>query len=93
MNIIGETRTVTKEEAKALRKQGWLVLSLAKLGDGVPDLLISRQGVLRLVEVKGTRGTLTEDQLNFMRAGWHFDVVRGDEDIAMLTNGAKQAVS
>ena len=24
MTIVGETRTVTKEEAKALRKQGWM---------------------------------------------------------------------
>ena len=37
---------------EALEKFGWTVISLARLGGGVPDLLIAKQGRTALVEVK-----------------------------------------
>lgn len=37
---------------RALRQCGWMVWDTSRLGDGFPDLVIARAGVLRLVEVK-----------------------------------------
>ena len=37
---------------KALRAAGARVLSLARMGDNVPDLLVGYNGVLHLVEIK-----------------------------------------
>jgi Holliday junction resolvase len=37
---------------EALRERGWFVASLASTGRGVPDLLIARKGVMKLIEVK-----------------------------------------
>jgi hypothetical protein len=68
------------EIAEAFRKAGWLVLSLAPVGGGVPDLLISRHGQMRLVEVKVKGGKLTTHQERFRATGWHFDVVRSVKD-------------
>ena len=79
-----------KEVVDAFRKAGWLVISLAKLGDGVPDLLISRHGVMRLVEVKAAKGKLTPDQESFMKQGWHFDVIRDVSDVLFLTRALTQ---
>lgn len=39
--------------AKALTAAGCSVLSLARLGGGVPDLLVARRGFAWLLEVKG----------------------------------------
>lgn len=66
----------------ALRARGYLVLSLASLGQGVPDLLIcDTSGALRLVEVKATHGHLTLDQREFMAKGWPVTVARTVEDV------------
>lgn len=66
----------------ALRARGYLVLSLASLGQGVPDLLTcDASGVLRLVEVKATYGQLTPDQLGFIGNGWPVTVARTVEDV------------
>ena len=65
-----------KAIVEALEKSGWLTLSLAQIGRGCPDLLISRHGMHRLVEVKAGRGELTPAQVAFRKRGWHFDVVR-----------------
>jgi len=61
------------EVVGALRAAGVLVLSLAALGKGVPDLLCAFHGRLVLIEVKdGTkapsRRKLTPDQVE-----WHRD--------------------
>jgi hypothetical protein len=74
------------EIADAFRKAGWLVLSLAPVGRGVPDLLVSRHGRFRLVEVKTKRGKLTRDQAEFMASGWLVDVVRSIDDVMQLTS-------
>lgn len=65
------------EVVEAFRRQGYLVLSLASHGRGVPDLLIFRPDTgLRLVEVKrDNKATLTKDQLAFIRQGWPVEVV------------------
>lgn len=56
----------------ALRAAGALVLSLAAVGKGVPDLLCAFRGRLCLIEVKDgrlspSRQKLTEDQVEFHR--------------------------
>jgi hypothetical protein len=59
------------EVVDALRKAGASVQSLAALGKGVPDLLVSIRGVNLLMEIKDgskpkSAQKLTEDQLK-----WH----------------------
>jgi len=53
----------------AFRKLGCSVLSLASLGRGVPDLLVSLGGITWLVEVKMPKGKETADQILFI-SGW-----------------------
>ena len=74
----------------ALERNGWMVLSLAPMGRGVPDLLIggwsarSRKWVFKLIEVKTTTGTLTPDQIAFQAKGWPVTVIRTvDEALAL----------
>lgn len=50
----------------ALRRAGCTVQSLARLGDGCPDLLVGAHGRNYLLEVKGATGTRTPAQLT-----WH----------------------
>lgn len=54
---------------QAFRNAGCAVVSLAALGKGVPDLLVSFGGITWLIEVKMPKGTLTDDQTRFL-AGW-----------------------
>lgn len=63
------------------RDCGALVQSLAALGRGVPDLLVSIDGVLALVEVKQRSGTLTPAQVNW-HTHWDVAVVRTIDDVA-----------
>lgn len=55
--------------ATALRQIGFCVLSLHRMGSGVPDLLISKAGLSALVEVKNPKGLNrhTEDQVEFAK--------------------------
>jgi hypothetical protein len=76
----------------AFRSCGWLVLSLAPVGQGVPDLLISKHGHMRLVEVKGKRGKLTEQQMDFIKSGWPVDVVRSVGEALILTMEHQEAL-
>ena len=57
------------EMVSAFRKLGCSVLSLASLGRGVPDLLVSLGGITWLVEVKMPKGKETADQIAFI-SGW-----------------------
>lgn len=69
--------------ADAYRAYGYSVVSLAALGNGIPDLLVARGKVAYLVEVKAPRGTLTPHQRAFM-AGWKgpkVAVIRGLDDV------------
>ena len=50
----------------ALRDAGAVVQSLASLGKGVPDLLVSHAQQVWCIEVKGPKGTLTPDQVEWI---------------------------
>ena len=63
----------------AYRDKGLLVLSLASMGRGVPDLLVGAPPVLCLVEVKMPGGTLTSDQVRF-HSLWPVVVVTSVEE-------------
>ena len=53
------------EIVKALRDYGAMVWSLASVGRGVPDLLVTFKNTTILIEVKHGKNKLTEDQLKF----------------------------
>lgn len=57
------------ELIEAFRTLGCSVLSLAAMGKGVPDLLVSIKGITWLVEVKMPKGKETPDQVEFA-ASW-----------------------
>jgi hypothetical protein len=66
----------------AYRARGYRVLSLARQGDGVPDLLVHRNDVgFRLVEVKTLKGKLRRQQEAFQAKGWPVTVIRSVDDI------------
>jgi hypothetical protein len=50
----------------ALRKVGVSVVSLASVGNGIPDLLAAKNDKVWLIEVKGPKGKLTPAQVEFM---------------------------
>lgn len=50
----------------ALRAAGASVQSMASLGHGVPDLLAAHRGQVWLIEVKGPKGKLTPDQVEWI---------------------------
>ena len=50
------------EIVKCLEANGCTVLNLSALGQSVPDLLVARHGMQHLVEIKSTKGKLTEKQ-------------------------------
>ena len=72
------------EIVEALRVCGWHVLSLADLGNGVPDLLIFKPGrTMQLAEIKTRTGRITRAQAQFM-ADWPVTIVRSvDEALAL----------
>ncbi len=67
------------------RSMGATVQSLAGVGKGVPDLLISLDGRVYLVEVKGPKGKLTEDQHRW-HAKWQapIHIVRTCDDMTRV---------
>lgn len=74
------------EIVAALRRVGCMVVSLAPLGNGVPDLLCARAGRMYLLEVKDGRKRpsarrLTDDEERF-RATWpgHWALVENVND-------------
>lgn len=79
----------------ALRACGALVLSLAPVGKGCPDILCQHRGRLRLFEVKdGTKPPserrLTTAQEKFIEEGWLVTVVDSVE-AAIRVLGTKEA--
>lgn len=54
------------EIVAALRKAGCVVTSLATVGHGVADLLVSHAGTWRVLEVKDRTGKLTLDQISWI---------------------------
>lgn len=71
-----------KQIEKELKKLGYSVLSLASMGKGVPDLLIGKDGINLLVEIKNGKNKLTPDQIVFKESwlGNHF-VCRTTQEI------------
>lgn len=79
-----------KEIVDALRKCGWSVQSIASMGGGVPDLLVGRDGLNLLLEVKDGKKPksarlLTEDERQWHES-WRGNVriVESLDDIADL---------
>lgn len=70
-----------RDIADALRAAGVSVCIISSAGDGIPDLLVSTHERTWLIEVKGPKGTLTEDQARFA-ATWRGEIqlVRSIED-------------
>lgn len=58
---------------KLLREAGFSVFSLSGVKQGVPDLLIAKDGYTALVEVKSTKGKLTPAQESFI-GSWAGDI-------------------
>ncbi len=74
------------EIVKALRQAGASVQSLAKVGDGCPDMLVGRGGVTYLIEVKDgeapkSKQRLTDDQTTWLD-GWRGDTLHIARSIA-----------
>lgn len=61
------------EIVAALRKFGISVYSCASIGKGFPDLVAAKGTSTWLIEVKGPKGKLTPDQIEFIGA-WNGDV-------------------
>lgn len=79
------------EIVKALRQVGCTVSHLHKVGAGIPDLLVGRNGVNYLLEIKdGAKAPsaqkLTEDQVI-----WH-DEWKGQKEVVNSVNAALKAV-
>lgn len=64
-----------KQIVEALRKIGCSVQSLHRCGDGVPDLLVGRNGFNLLLEVKTVHGALNARQKRW-HGEWHGDGVQ-----------------
>lgn len=79
-----------------LERGGCLVQSLARMGDGVPDLLVAgppsfgRGQRLALVEVKQPKGKLRPEQERFMARGWPVFVLRDVEAAAALVRWLRE---
>lgn len=69
MRLYGKVDANQAEIVKALRQVGMSVLSLAPMGKGCPDLLVADDDSYFLIEVKGPKGKLTDDQVAFI-ADW-----------------------
>lgn len=52
---------------RALERAGCYVIDLARVGGGVPDILVYRRatGLLRLIEIKTAKGRLRKSQEEF----------------------------
>jgi hypothetical protein len=77
------------EIVEALRSVGCTVQSLATIGKGCPDLLVAKDGKTWAMEVKGPKGTLTPDQVEWINA-WNAPVhiVRTVDDALQLVGEA-----
>lgn len=73
------------EIVKALRAAGASVQSLATIGKGCPDLVAAKGPDTWLIEVKGLKGKLTDDQVKFI-SEWRgvVHIVRTAEDALQL---------
>lgn len=73
MRIAAKVDANQAEIVSTLRSAGISVHSTASIGKGFPDLICAKQDRMWLIEVKGPKGTLTDDQVKFM-SQWQGDV-------------------
>ncbi len=72
-----------------LRKIGYLVQDLHRVGKGCPDILVGAHGQLYLFEIKSDAGKLTDDEIEW-HARWHdypVWVVRSTDEIVKRVEG------
>ena len=76
------------EIVTALRAIGCTVQVLSQVGGGFPDLLVGFRGVNYLMEVKGKRGKLSDDQIEWQRS-WNgkVAVVRSFDEARIIITG------
>ena len=67
---------------KCLRECGASVQSLASIGKGCPDLIAAKAGEVWVIEVKGPKGKLTPDQVEWF-SNWRgvVHIVRNRADV------------
>lgn len=80
------------EIVEALRKAGAMVLSLAAVGKGCPDVLCEYAGRLYLLELKSLKGRLTFEQVIFHQL-WKSVQVVHDPIEALQAIGAIESES
>ena len=68
MRIASRVDKVQPEIVRALRAAGCTVQHLHTVGQGVPDLLVSRHGNMYLMEVKTAKGRLTKCEKEWIAA-------------------------
>lgn len=75
------------------RGASWL--SMSKLGRGCPDGILGFRGETYLVEIKTPKGTLTDDQREFLRTwnGGPVHILRTTDDVEVLLTGAVRSRS
>jgi hypothetical protein len=82
-----DLRAMTENQLKhavlmVAREHGWLVYHVQQgvirnAGDhGFPDLVLARNGEVRFIELKREQGNLEPDQMAWMRALPHVEVLR-----------------
>jgi hypothetical protein len=73
------------EITRVLEQIGCAVADLSRVGEGCPDLLVSRDGEQVLAEIKTERGKPTKPQLNFF-GRWQGEIrtVRNVDDAIEL---------
>lgn len=76
------------------RQLGYSVKDMSAVGQGFPDLIVSKMGDNILIEVKTESGKLTTDQMKFISL-WNSAVylVRDAEDILLLEQGMLMPIS
>ncbi len=73
------------EIVKALRQVGVSVQSLATIGKGCPDILAAKGDKVWMIEIKGPKGKLTPDQVEWI-GKWkgRVDIIRTVDEALVL---------
>lgn len=71
------------EIARVLRECHWMVEDVHVVG-GFIDLVATRGGIVRLIEVKTPTGQLTDEQELLIAAGWPIHILRSVDDAINL---------
>jgi hypothetical protein len=87
MRLHGKTDSNQTEIVEALRATGHTVRSLSSIGSGLPDIIVGRNGVNVLLEIKDGAGKLTSEQAVFHNE-W-----KGQVAIARTVEEAMEAIN